>query len=253
MKRRLFLFLMCAVLAAGCCARADDGGLPQEDNLYFDGAYYYYYEDTSSAPPVLVSLTHNCPSTGIMLPESFSPDVYGYLLTVASWVSRVSLTPVASDPAAEIRVNGTLIRSGSTSSYIRMDDKPQQVVIDVSNSHGTTRYTLFLQRRPSEKRTRVSAGQVNAIYFSGSGWVIDADLGTVTYSDGNLSTYINKTPESYKYTAAPNCIFYYGDIAAPVRAFSAQDFAAFYDPYALYRFIYIEDEIVAVLPYSPDY
>ena len=141
-------------------------------------------------------------------------------------VSRVSLTPVASDPAAEIRVNGTLIRSGSTSSYIRMDDKPQQVLIDVSNSHGTTRYTLFLQRRPSEKRTRVSAGQVNAIYFSGSGWVIDADLGTVTYSDGNLSTYINKTPESYKYAAAPNCIFYYGDIAAPVRAFSAQALSA---------------------------
>ena len=42
----------------------------------------------ASGTALLRSLTHNCPNTGIMLPETFSPYQTTYLLTVASWVPR---------------------------------------------------------------------------------------------------------------------------------------------------------------------
>lgn len=249
------LFMIFCLLLSACPCLGDDGGLPADENIYYDGTYYYYDEQgvENGAPPVLVSLTNNCANTGIQLPAEFDPYTTSYLLTVASWVSRVCFTPVASDSSAAVEVNGSIIRSGSSTSYFKLDDGPQQVSIRVSNRYGSTLYTVFLQRRPSERRTRVSAGSVNQIYQSGTKWYIDADLGTVTYADGNISTFQNKARESYKYPCAANCVFYFGDIAAPIRAFSVYDFTDQYDPDALYRFIYIEDEIVAVLPYSPDY
>ena len=249
------LVLIFCLLLPACPGLGDDGGLPADDHIYYDGAYYYYGEqaDETGEPPVLLSLTHNCASTGVQLPAAFDPYTTAYLLTVADSVTRVCFIPVASDASAVIEVNGSIIRSGSSTSYFKLDNRPQQVQIRVSNRFGSTVYTVFLQRRPSERRTRVSAGSINRIYQSGSRWYIDADLGTVTYADGNISTYMNKAKESYKYACSASCVFYFGDIAAPIRAFSVYDFNSQYDPDALYRFIYIEDEIVAVLPYSPDY
>ncbi|MBR0319992.1 MAG: cadherin-like beta sandwich domain-containing protein, partial [Clostridia bacterium] len=99
----------------------------------------------------LTSLTHNCPNTGKMLPEVFNPNQLSYILTVADWVSRVTFTPTAD---GVIYVNGVQVPSGQKSQVIQMTDEPQQVTIQVQNGTTTT-YTVFLQRRPSEKRTRV--------------------------------------------------------------------------------------------------
>ncbi len=206
--------------------------------------------------PVLSSLTHNCPNTGIMLPERFHPDTTSYILTVASWVSRVSFTPTSADPNATIYINGSPIRSGSTSSYFKMTDKPQTVTIKVSNSYGdSTSYTIFLQRRPSDKRTRVSAGYISEIYQKNNHWYIGADLVTVKYGEGNMSTFTNTDSHVYKYPITKTCIFYYGDFRNPTRAVDIGDF---YNNYrntgnTLYRLVYIEDEIVAVMPYEADY
>ncbi len=217
----------------------------------------YYWGTPAAASngdaPTLTSLTHNCPNTGKMLPAYFSPTVTTYLLTVASWVSRVQFTPVSGDLYATIYVNGAVVRSGSASSYIKMTDNPQQVTIEVAGSGGRTVYTVFLQRRPSEKRTRVSAGSIDNIYQKSGKWYIDADLGTVTYLDGNVSTYVNKTADHYRYACAENCVFYYGTMSSPQRARNIGEFTANVSIGGLYRFIYIEDEIVAVMPYSPDY
>ena len=60
-------------------------------SLADDGNAAYKVEDT-----LLSDLTHNCPNTGIMLPDSFSPYQTTYLLTVADWVSRPTFTPTAS-------------------------------------------------------------------------------------------------------------------------------------------------------------
>ncbi len=250
--RRLSMLLVLVLLSAFAvpCAMGDE-------ELQVGDYYYEGNEATQSVPygaPQLTSLTHNCPNTGKMLPEYFSPSVTTYLLTVASWVSRVQFTPVSSDPYATIYVNGAIVRSGAASSYFKMTDNPQQVQIDVVGINGLrTSYTVYLQRRPSDRRTRVSAGYIENIYQKSGKWYIDADLGTVTYGAGNESTFVNKTTDHYRYACTDSCVFYYGSMSSPYRAYNISDFMAHAAIGSLCRFIYIEDEIVAVLPYAPDY
>lgn len=245
MKRTVSLILA-LVLLCGCIPALADG-------LYAESRYNGVW---------LQSLTHNCPNTGIMLPEAFSPQQTHYVLTVADWVSRVKFTPVAQDPYAAITVNGRSVRSGQESQVIEMTDEPQTVTITVSNGYASTSYTIFLQRRPSEKRTRVSAGYINDIYLKSTTWRIDADLVTLKYAgddygSGNFSTFTNATVEKkrYDYAVDPNAVLYYGTKANALRAYNIQDFLNNYQLYGstLYTFIYIEDEIVAVYPYQADY
>ena len=215
-----------------------------------------------SGSALLSNLTHNCPNTGVMMPSYFNPYQTTYLLTVADWVSRVTFTPTAQDYNATIRVNGQTVRSGGTSQVINMTDKPQAVTIQVQSGTASNTYTIYLQRRPSEKRTRVSAGYINNIYVSGNDWRIDADLGTLKYlgedyGSGNYSTFNNVTVDRgvYDYVVSPNCVFYYGTKANCFRAYTIQEFKNYYYQAGsnLYTFIYIEDEIVAVFPYGADY
>ena len=250
MKRLSLLLVLLLLTAVSVPGALGDEELQVGDYYWGGSTQTYGY----TGAPQLTSLTHNCPNTGKMLPEYFSPSVTTYLLTVASWVSRVQFTPVANDPYATIYVNGTIVRSGATSSYIKMTDNPQQVLIDVIGSNGQrTTYTVYLQRRPSDRRTRVSAGYIENIYQKSGKWYIDADLGTVTYGNGNESSFVNKTSDHYRYACTDSCIFYYGSMSSPHRAYNISDFMAHASIGSLCRFIYIEDEIVAVLPYAPDY
>ena len=214
----------------------------------------------SLPPDRLVSLTHNAPNTGIMMPDRFDPWQNTYLLTVAHWVSRITFTPVASSPTSVITVNGQPVASGQKSQIINMTDKPQAVQILVSAYDSGTltaqnAYTVYLQRRPSEYRTRVSAGYITQIEMKSGIAAISADLVTINYQgQTNLSTFINDTVYIYKYDTSPYCLFYYGTKQNPVRAVDAQDF---YNNYLmagsnLYYLVYIENEIVAVLPYAAD-
>ena len=245
MIRRILSLVMVLILCACCVpAMADDG----------------YAGQTYSGSTLLSSLTHNCPNTGIMLPSAFSPYQTTYLLTVADWVSRPTFTPVAMDPNAVITVNGRQVRSGTASQVIEMSDKPQAVTIQVQSGSASTTYTIYLQRRPSEKRTRVSAGFINDIYLKSTTWRIDADLVTLSYmgddyESGNRSTYKNGSVDHYDYAVAPNCIFYYGTKQNPIRANNINEFMSYYQSYGsnFYTIIYIESEIVAVLPYGADY
>ncbi|MDD4080926.1 MAG: cadherin-like beta sandwich domain-containing protein [Eubacteriales bacterium] len=211
-------------------------------------------------PDRLVSLTHNAPNTGIMLPDRFDPWQNTYLLTVAHWVSRITFEPVTSSPASVVTVNGQPVASGQKSQIINMTDKPQEVQIVVSAYEGgaltaQNTYIVYLQRRPSEYRTRVSAGYITQIDMKGGIATISADLVTITYQgETNRSTFYNDTVYLYKYDTSPNCLFYYGTKQNPVRAFDAQEF---YNNYLLngsnlYYLVYIENEIVAVLPYASD-
>lgn len=211
-------------------------------------------------PERLVSLIHNAPNTGVMLPAAFDPYEETYLLTVASWVSRVIFTPVTASPTAVVTVNGQVVQSGQKSQNIEMTNEPQAVMITVSaydaaqQLTGQTTYTVFLQRRPSERRTRVSAGYISNIVMKDNVATISADLVTLTYTpNSNITTFINDTVYMYTYDCDPTCLFYYGTLNNPVRANTAQ---AFIDNYLaagnnLYYLIYIEDKIVAVLPYAP--
>lgn len=216
-------------------------------------------DGNSSADSLLLNLEHNCPNTGVMLPDIFSPYQTSYILTVADWVSRVTFTPTA---GGVIYVNGVQVPSGSKSQVIQMTDEPQQVIIQVVNG-STTTYTVFLQRRPSERRTRVSAGYISDIYMSGSEYFIAADLVTVNYlsskyEDGNRSSFYNDSSYLYKYAVDPNCAFFYMNNGVATRAKDIYEFknnikmAGLDDP-DMFRIVYMEDEIVAVMPYSADY
>ena len=225
-------------------------------SLADDGNAAYKVEDT-----LLSDLTHNCPNTGIMLPEEFNPYQTTYLLTVADWVSAPTFTPTAYNSKAVIRVNGKVVKSGKKSQSISMTNKPQTVEITVSYGGASTTYTIYLQRRPSEKRTKVSAGYINRIYLKGTTWRIDADLVTVKYmggdyTSGNLSTFTNTKKETnvYDYPLSPNCIFYYGNHYQCFRSSNVQDFMSNYlnAGSTLYTLVYMEGEIVAVFPYDSD-
>lgn len=209
----------------------------------------------------LVNLEHNAPNTGKMLPQRFDPYQNTYLLTVASWVSRITFTPTTAAPNAVVTVNGQVVASGQKSQIIQMTDDPQAVQITVSvygegnvlTAQNT--YTVYLQRRPSERRTRVSAGYITAIDMSDGIATISADLVSIKYQDkSNVSTFVNETVYLYKYKTAPNCLFYYGTKHNPVRAVNAQEFFNNYlnTGSNLYYLVYIEDEIVAVMPYAAD-
>lgn len=207
----------------------------------------------------LSSLTHNIPNTGIMMPEKFDPYQTTYLLTVASWVSRVRLTPACSSPDSVITVNGQVVKSGEASPVIQMTNEPQAATVTVSSYEGSqlvgqTTYTVYLQRRPSERRTRVSAGYISDIFIKDDVCTISADLVTLKYQGkSNVSTFINDSGYIYKdYRCADSCLYYYGTLDAPVRARSAAEFIAHYGETGntLYYLIYLEDQIVAVLPYG---
>lgn len=213
---------------------------------------------TAQASPALpedrlVNLVHNAPNTGVMLPASFDPFETTYLLTVASWVSRIWFTPTAASATAVVTVNGQTVASGQESQIIQMTDEPQLVLITVSAPTGQTTYTVFLQRRPSEMRSRVSAGYIKSITFSNNVATISADLVTLSYTDyTNITSFTNQEVDDYTYDCDPNCLFYYGTLNNPIRANSAQAFISSYQAYGstLYYFIYLEDKIVAVLPYA---
>ncbi len=213
-------------------------------------------EQATLPSSALSSLTNNCPNTGIMIPEEFDPFVYTYLLTVASWVSRVTFTPVSVDPQATIDVNGSKISSAQTSQDFDMTDEPQVVTIAVTDVNmGTYVYTVFLQRRPSTERTRVSAGYLSEIRVEDGITYLVMDLVTVSYTDGNAVGFTNDAIiDHFKYPVATECVFYYGLETNPYRANDLADFIAHVTPGSneLYQIIYIGDEIVAVLPFAYD-
>lgn len=212
-------------------------------------------------PERLQNLVHNAPNTGKMLPERFDPYQNTYLLTVASWVSRITFEPTTSSPQAVVTVNGQRVASGQKSQIIQMTNDPQAVQITVSvYGDGNAlvaqnTYTVYLQRRPSERRTRVSAGFINQMEVTDGIATISADLVTLNYKGNtNLSSYNNETVYLYKYKTAPNCLFYYGTMSNPIRATDAQSFMNNYLSTGsnLYYLVYIEDEIVSVMPYGAD-
>jgi hypothetical protein len=130
------------------------------------------------------------------------------------------------------------------------------VAISVTSSGGeTTVYTVFLQRRPSEARTRVSVGYLKDFYKSGSKWYAKLDLVTVTYGDNYTnytSAFTNDSGSASKHELSKNCILYTGSQNNPTRYRDPNSFLSHVtlDGTEMFRVIYLEDEIVALIPYA---
>ncbi|MHC1787655.1 MAG: peptidoglycan-binding protein [Christensenellales bacterium] len=238
MKRTFLSLLLAVCFGISCC---------------FSAAAAQQAVQPSSA---LASFTHNCPNTAIMRPEAFDPMVYTYLLTVANWVSRVTLTPVSQEAGAIITINGVVSPSGQASQVFEMTDEPLTVLIAVVSSGAeNSLYTVYLQRRPSSARTGVAAGFLTSISQEDGKTFLIMDLVTVSYQGDHVSSFSNdNVAERYKYPAAEECRFYYGDMAAPVLAKNAGDFQAHVtlSGTELFSVIYVNDEIVSVQPFSSE-
>ncbi|MBO2516176.1 MAG: hypothetical protein CW338_02715 [Clostridiales bacterium] len=204
----------------------------------------------------IARFVHNVTVSGKMAPDTFDPDVTSYLLSTGSTVNNVYFTITLEDPNATMYIDGKRVQSGVKTQVAGMSDNPKAVYIDIYGVYGGfTRYTIFLQRRPSDKRTRVSSGYITKMSAKDGVTSITADLVNVYYNGGNDSTFHNDSAALYTYPCSANCIFYYGTIEDPHRCHNATEFNWYYTqtPDQLYRIVYIEDEIVAVLPYAADY
>jgi len=85
-------------------------------------------------------------SEDILTPE-FSSDTTEYTATVANSVYSVTVTPVAIDSNAVIRVNGKIVTSGSVSDEISLKVGANTITVEVEAQDGTTiTYRIIVTR-----------------------------------------------------------------------------------------------------------
>ncbi|MFC4778173.1 cadherin-like beta sandwich domain-containing protein [Paenibacillus sp. GCM10023252] len=120
-------------------------------------------------------------SSGALSP-SFASGTIGYTANVANGVSSLMVTPTAVDSAASIRVNGTLVVSGSPSGAIPLAVGSNTVTVLVTGQNGTLTktYTVTITRAASA----------------------NADLSNLTLSSGTLSPAFASSTTSYTASVA---------------------------------------------------
>ena len=206
--------------------------------------------------PYLIGFVHNCPNTGKMLPATFDPYTNTILLTVADWVTTVNFTLTSTE--GQIYVNEVYVPNGGTCKDITMTNDPQEVYIRLVNGSEQNLYVVYLQRRPSEKRNRVSSGWIREIYQRSNSWYISADLVNIeyqskNYTNGTVYKYNDGSSSLFKYVASTHCAFYYLQNGYLTEANDIYEFMSHYSPSSMYRIIYVENEVVAVMPWDPIY
>jgi len=117
-------------------------------------------------------------SRGALSPV-FNTDVLSYTASVVSGVNSMTVTPIAGDPDARIKVNGVTVLSGIPSSPIalKMGSNTISIVVTSSNGETTQTYTLKVTRNSLE----------------------NAHLSALTISSGILSPAF--APDNVNYTA----------------------------------------------------
>jgi trimeric autotransporter adhesin len=126
---RLLLLAGFALLAAGCGGGGGDGPkTPIESNA-------------NLAALVLEQVT---------LVPAFSSRTTSYTADVPNAVTSTRVTPTAANPAATVRVNGTLVASGGTSNALPLAEGANTITTTVTAEDGTTSrtYTVNVTRRP---------------------------------------------------------------------------------------------------------
>jgi len=109
-----------------------------------------YTVTVTRAPSSVATLSSLKPSKGTMSP-TFSSTRTIYTESVVNGVTSLTLTPAASDPTATIKVNGTVVASGSASQNLPLIVGANTFNTKVTAQDGTTidTYTLVITRGPS--------------------------------------------------------------------------------------------------------
>lgn len=157
-------------------------------------------EGGDNPPP---SLQNNPGLSALVLEQAtlvptFSSQTTSYTAEVANSVAATRVTPTAVNPAATIRVNGTVVASGTTSAAIALAEGANTLTIGVTSEDGTrTRtYTVTVTRRPPPSTNANLAGLT--LTAAALDQVFDPTQTSYTASSGHLgvSTRVTAVPEN---------------------------------------------------------
>ncbi|MCE9610824.1 MAG: cadherin-like beta sandwich domain-containing protein, partial [Chthoniobacter sp.] len=111
------------------------------------GSAGYGSDLTFDTPPQNANLNNLTLSSGTLSP-AFATATTDYTATTSS--SSVTITPVADDASATIRVNGTVVASGSASDPFALNVGPNTITTVVTTADGLTTqtYTAIVTRAP---------------------------------------------------------------------------------------------------------
>lgn len=123
-------------------------------------------------------------STATITP-AFAPGTAAYTATVANSVLVTSVTPIATDPAATITVNGITVASGTASADIPLNQGNNLITVVVTGKDGINKNTYTISV------TRQAPPQSN-----------DASLANLALSTGNLIPGFSPATQSYSASVA---------------------------------------------------
>ncbi len=136
-------------------------------------------------PSANANLASINPSIAPLTP-AFAPGINNYTLSVSNAVSTMTVSPITSDAGATMKVNGTTLGSGATSTPIPLaagTTTPINIVVTAPDGITTKTYNITVTRAPS----------------------VDATLAKLSLSNGTLSPTFISTIVNYT-SSVPNSI-----------------------------------------------
>ena len=166
----------------------------------------------AGAYTIFLSTNGNLSSLAISqgtLSPAFSSGTNSYTATVATGITSLTVTPALSDANARVRVNGTQINSGSTSSAIPLLVGDNTISVNVTAQDGTTTnpYNITVKRQPSQDAS------FSAFSIGGSG--VNATQDT---NPNNYLAAVAKEVTSFTVTASvnePNATLHVNGVVTP--------------------------------------
>lgn len=152
-----------------------------------------YFNSDSVKFEKLPSRIHTLSDLQIGDTSIFQPTVTSYTYLVSNAVQEITINPTATDPSAAIRVNGSVVNSGTSSEPIPLHIGDNEIPIDVQavNSSYTQQYTIVVKRSAGNNtNVALSALQLNGVHLQG----FDPTVTSYTYTVHNASASISILP-----------------------------------------------------------
>jgi hypothetical protein len=129
-----------------------------------------------------VSLISLVLSQGTLTP-SFSPSVYNYSAVVENAVANLTVTPTAQNANSTIKVNGTVVTSGTASQPIALNVGVNAIVVEVTvpNTGVKTTYNISVTRKTNLYLSKVDLQYSGRAYSSNS--TVNMDHTNLNYTD----------------------------------------------------------------------
>lgn len=153
------------------------------------------------APPTSQYLSGLTLNNGTLTP-AFAANTYNYISSVANSVSSITITPTAQDARATIKVNGTVVASGTASQPINLAVGSNTIEVEVTSLIGglVQKYTVAVTRAASSLLSNLvpSVGTLNPAFNSnGTSYTVNVENNvdkirfTPTAQDANATITVN--------------------------------------------------------------